>query len=53
LEGDGVAEGFELADVAAFAAFGVDAGGLEALHVQPDLGEDHVRGGRVDAAWQM
>ena len=29
MEGDGVAEGFELADVAAFAAFGVDAGGVE------------------------
>ena len=29
LEGDGVAEGFELADVAALAAFGVDAGGIE------------------------
>src|SRR5258705_3094471 len=29
LEGDGVAEGFELADVASFAAFGVDAGGVE------------------------
>jgi hypothetical protein len=29
LEGDRVAEGFELADVASFAAFGVDAGGVE------------------------
>jgi hypothetical protein len=29
LEGDGVAEGFELADVVALAAFGVDAGGVE------------------------
>ena len=30
LEGDGVAEGFELADVAALAPFGVDTGGVEA-----------------------
>ena len=30
LEGDGVAEGFELADVVALAAFGVDAGGVVA-----------------------
>jgi hypothetical protein len=30
LDGDGVAEGFELADVALLAAFGVDAGGVEA-----------------------
>jgi len=29
LEGDGVAEGFELADVVVLAAFGVDAGGVE------------------------
>ena len=27
-EGDGVAEGLELADVAALAAFGIDAGGV-------------------------
>ena len=30
LEGDGVAERFDLADVVSFAAVGVDAGGVEA-----------------------
>ena len=31
-EDDGVAEGFELADVVTAAALGVDAGGVEARH---------------------
>jgi hypothetical protein len=40
LEGDFVAEGFELADVAALAALGVDAGGVEPW---PQVGEPGLR----------
>src|SRR5215472_12472274 len=38
LEGDGVAEGFELADVVALAAFGVDAAGVVAGPEVAELG---------------
>jgi hypothetical protein len=53
LEGDGVAEGFELADVAELAAFGVDAGGVvagaEVVEVRVGVGEQ-VPGDHQDRA---